>query len=727
MRAQPDSPPGVATPEVPAAALRPLVRLATVVTGAEAAVVVVGGVEVRHGDSAGPATASVALVLPDGEDAGELRVHGGVADAVLTTAQRQCLRDLGGQVVALLEAQRRAVASDRDAGLGRESEARYRQLVEQTPDAILVHVDGVVAFANPAAAALLGATVAEELLGVPLSQLADPALAALHGDRIARVLAGDAVPLLRQRLRRLDGTWVDAEVSGARVEIDGRAGVQNVVRARRGPAGRDPGARGGHPRPGPGRGRAGAAARRARRRHRRPPRQRRRRDADRLEPRGRTAVRLVARRRSSPRTARSPSWSSTRSSGRSWAPLRAALVAARPAGPRAARTSSGCGTATAACSRSRGAGGPSPAPDGRVRLHGLLRDVGPRRRQEAELEAARDAALAASSAKTAFLANTSHEIRTPLNGVLGMTALLRDSDLSPEQREWADLAHRSGQGLLAVVDDVLDLAKIEAGRLDVAHRLFDLRRLLEDACAPLSAAAAAKGLALRLDRGGGPARARCRGDPDRLRQVLVNLLGNAVKFTPDGEVALTAEAGPGDRRLVRGQRHRARASRRPTRSALFEPFTQADASTTRRFGGTGLGLTISRDLVRVLGGELLVSSVGGFGSTFSFSLPMTDLGHDTAPLARDAASPAAARPLRLLLAEDSPVNQFVAVELLSREGCEVDVVDDGQQALDRLDGGHGYDALLLDCQMPVLDGYDTARALRAREAERGLARLPVSR
>ncbi|MCW2606062.1 MAG: integral rane sensor hybrid histidine kinase, partial [Frankiales bacterium] len=351
-------------------------------------------------------------------------------------------------------------------------------------------------------------------------------------------------------------------------------------------------------------------------------------------------------------------------------------------------------------------------------LHALARDIGPRKEQEAQLAAARDAALAASRAKSLFLANTSHEIRTPLNGVLGMTALLLDGALSPAQRERAELVQRSGRSLLAVIDDVLDLSLVQAGEVVLVDAPFDLGELAAGALAAVQGPAAAGGLVLGLHLGDVPGTVL--GDAARLRQVLLGLLGNAVKFTPAGSVAL--EVQPGEDGVVRFTVRDTGVGIAPEdRERLFEPFAQADASSTRRNGGTGLGLALARDLVRLLGGRLHVDSEPGRGSAFSFALPLAPV----LPAARVAVPPGPQRPLRLLLAEDSPLNQVVAVGLLEALGCRVDVVDDGQQALDRLEQDPQYDALLLDCQMPVLDGYDAVRAVRAREQESGTRRLPV--
>ncbi len=544
-------------------------------------------------------TALPRLVHPDDLDAGAVLVtrEGGVATRRVRVRHADGrwrhlevrlapLLDPSGQLVEV-HAAARDVTPEVDAEQGRaESEGRYRQLVEQTPDAILVHVDGVLQFANASAAALLGAERADDLLGRAAADVHDDQALEALGCRGEQVLAGEAVPLLRARVRRLDGRRVDVEMSCARVEIEGRPGIQHVLRrvsdqqdARRAleAATRDLAlARG-----------EGELLR------------------DVLDSAG--EVYLVA-----DASGRALQWNRAAEQLFGW--TRAEVLASgkrvselvMDAGQRAgwqslrARFLAGepevLGRTHEVEMRHRdgslltveGTWWPVDDAEGNPCLHGLLRDVAPRRRQEAELEAARDAALAASSAKTAFLSNMSHEIRTPLNGVLGMTSLLLDSGLSAQQQEWAQLAHRSGQGLLSVVNDILDLAKIEAGRLDVVHRVFDLRRLLEDALAPLAAAAAAKSLSLAVEIADDLPRTVA-GDPDRLRQVLVNLLGNAVKFTAEGGVVLRAEAGPGASVWL-AVSDTGPGIPEADQERLFEPFAQADASTTRRFGGTGLGL-----------------------------------------------------------------------------------------------------------------------------------------
>ncbi|THD62414.1 ATP-binding protein [Phenylobacterium sp.] len=339
-----------------------------------------------------------------------------------------------------------------------------------------------------------------------------------------------------------------------------------------------------------------------------------------------------------------------------------------------------------------------------------------------DLESARDAANAANVLKTQFLANMSHEIRTPLNGVLAMAEVMSMGELADVQRERLGIIRQSGSLLLAVLNDVLDLSKIEAGKLSLVKEDFDLVPTLSATAETFQVLARGKGLGFGFTISA-EAEGWWRGDADRLRQIVGNLLSNAVKFTPEGSVEAfvdITENAQALRLVVRDSGVGIAPEKLP---ALFEKFTQADNSATRRFGGTGLGLAICRELTQMMGGSIDVESREGHGSTFTVELPLSR-GEAAGAATEAAAHDTGDRNIRLLAAEDNPTNQQVLAAVMESLGIDIDIVGDGKQAVDAWKVG-GYDLVLMDIQMPVMDGIDAARAIRDHEAAEQRKRTPI--
>ena len=338
-----------------------------------------------------------------------------------------------------------------------------------------------------------------------------------------------------------------------------------------------------------------------------------------------------------------------------------------------------------------------------------------------ELEQARDAANAANVLKTQFLANMSHEIRTPLNGVLAMAEVMALGDLAEVQRDRLDVIRRSGGLLLAVLNDVLDLSKIEAGKLSLFEEDFDIAEMASQACESFEVMAQAKGLAFSFEISEAAAGWWC-GDADRLRQIVGNLLSNAIKFTPQGLVSARIDAAPaGGLRIVVSDSGVGIAPEKLP--SLFEKFTQADNSATRRFGGTGLGLAICRELTQMMGGSISVESREGHGSTFTVELPLPR-GVSAAAAGSDPTQANGDGDLRILAAEDNPTNQQVLAAVLGSLGIDVHIVPDGREAVEAWRTGT-YDLILMDIQMPVMDGISAAAAIRTAELGDSRRRTPI--
>jgi len=341
-------------------------------------------------------------------------------------------------------------------------------------------------------------------------------------------------------------------------------------------------------------------------------------------------------------------------------------------------------------------------------------DITDRINYERALAAARDAAAASERAKASFLAMMSHEIRTPMAGILGMTEIALERASDPEQKRFIEMAYASAESLLGIINDILDFSKIEAGKFQIESIAFDLPALLETTVQPLKWQADERGLALSL-RAAPDLPRWVVGDPTRIRQILINLVGNALKFTERGGVTVRAavtEATAEGIELSIVVRDSGIGISPERRQSIFEAFTQSDVAISRRFGGTGLGLTICARLCELMNGRIWVDSELGAGSSFSFQLPLMLADEAAAAELRGAVSEAPARSLSVLVAEDTEVNQVFLRHCLQAAGHRVELVDNGQAAVEAALAGC-FDVVLMDVQMPGMDGFEATERLRA--------------